>query len=90
MLFLVITSVGILLYDIKHELNPWLEDFDFYIVTMIFAIEYVIRLWVYNDTHKIILEEYEESTFLEREFSLKKVIKKHFIKNGNILNLLLQ
>ncbi|GAB6073731.1 ion transporter [Nautilia lithotrophica] len=80
MLFLVITSVGILLYDIKHELNPWLEDFDFYIVTMIFAVEYVIRLWVYNDTHKIILEEYEESTFLEREFSLKNVIKKALLK----------
>ena len=80
MLFLVITSVGILLYDIKHKLNPWLEDFDFYIVTVIFAIEYTIRLWVYNDTHKIILEEYEESTFLEREFSLKKVIKKALYK----------
>jgi len=80
MLFLVITSVGILLYDIKHDLNPWLEDFDFYVVTMIFAIEYLIRLWVYNDTHKIILEEYEESTFLEREFSLKNVIKKAILK----------
>ena len=80
MLFLVITSVGILLYDIKHKLNPWLEDFDFYIVTVIFAIEYTIRLWVYNDTHKIILEEYEESAFLEREFSLKQVIKKILYK----------
>ena len=29
MLFLVIASVGILLYDIKHDLNPYLEDFDF-------------------------------------------------------------
>jgi len=80
MLFLVITSVSILLYDIKHELNPWLEDFDFYIVTTIFAIEYIIRLWVYNDVHKIILEEYEESTFLEREFSVKSVIKKVLYK----------
>jgi voltage-gated potassium channel len=80
MLFLVITSVGILLYDIKHDLNPWLEEFDFYVVTMIFAVEYIIRLWVYNDTHKIILEEYEESTFLEREFSLSNVIKKALYK----------
>jgi voltage-gated potassium channel len=80
MLFLVIASVGILLYDIKHDLNPYLEDFDFYIVTMIFAVEYVLRLWVYNDIHKIILEEYEESTFLEKEFSVKKVIKKTLYK----------
>ena len=80
MLFLVVTSVSILLYDIKHQLNPWLEDFDFYVVTMIFAVEYVIRLWVYNDTHKIIIEEYEEATFLERRFSIKNVIKKALLK----------
>jgi voltage-gated potassium channel len=80
MLFLVISSVGILLYDIKHHLNPWIENFDFYVVTAIFAVEYVIRLWVYNDTHKIILEEYEESTFIERDFSLLNVLKKAFYK----------
>ena len=80
MLFLVITSVGILIYDIKHQLNSWLEDFDFYVVTTIFAVEYIIRLWVYNDIHKIILEEYEEATFLERKFSLKNVIKKALLK----------
>ncbi|WP_456479900.1 ion transporter [Nautilia sp.] len=80
MLLLVISSVGILLYDIKHRLNPWIENFDFYVVTTIFAVEYIIRLWVYNDTHKIILEEYEESTFLEREFSIKNVVKKALLK----------
>jgi len=80
MLFLVITSVGILLYDIKHHLKPWIENFDFYVVTTIFAVEYVLRLWVYNDIHKIILEEYEESTFLEREYSLKNVFKKIILK----------
>jgi voltage-gated potassium channel len=80
MLFLVITSVGILLYDIKHNLKPWIENFDFYVVTTIFAVEYVLRLWVYNDIHKIILDEYEESTFLEREYSLKNVFKKIILK----------
>jgi len=80
MLVLVIISVGILLYDIKHEINPVLEDFDFYFVTAIFAIEYLIRLWVYNDMHKIIIEEYEEAAFVGREFDLKKVIKKILLK----------
>ncbi len=80
MLFLVVASVSVLLYDIKHQLNPWLEEFDFYVVTMIFSVEYIIRFWVYNDIHKIILEEYEEATFLERKFSLKSVIKKAFLK----------
>ncbi len=80
MLFLVSISIGILLYDIKHNLNPYLETFDFYVVTTVFFIEYLIRLWVYNDIHKIILEEYEESTFLEVNFNLKKVFKKILLK----------
>ena len=75
MLILVLISVSILIYDIKHEIHPLLEDFDYYFITSVFLIEYIIRVWVYNDIHKIIIQEYEESTFLGRKFSLGKVIK---------------
>lgn len=51
MLFLVLVSVGILLYDIKHNIYSLIEYLDFYVVTTIFATEYLIRLWVYNDIH---------------------------------------
>ncbi len=80
MFFLVLISVGILLYDIKHKVHPILEDFDFYFVTSVFAIEYLVRLWVYNDIHKIIIQEYEEAHFVGREFDLKKVIKEVIAK----------
>ena len=80
MLILVLISVGILLYDIKHEIYPLLEDFDYYFITSVFLIEYLIRIWVYNDIHKIIIQEYEEATFLGREFDLKKVIKEIILK----------
>ena len=75
MLVLVLISVSILIYDIKHEIHPLLEDFDYYFITSVFLVEYIIRVWVYNDIHKIIIQEYEESTFLGRKFSLWKVIK---------------
>jgi len=75
MLVLVSISVAILIYDIKHEIHPLIEDFDYYFITGVFLIEYIIRVWVYNDIHKIIIQEYEEATFLGREFSLFKVIK---------------
>jgi len=75
MFFLVLISVGILLYDIKNKVHPILEDFDFYFVTSVFLVEYIIRLWVYNDIHKIIIQEYEEASFLGRGFQLWKVIK---------------
>jgi len=76
MLVLVSFSVAILLYDIKHDVNPLLEKFDFYVVTTIFVVEYILRVWVYNDVHKIVLEEYEEANFLNRQFELNKVLKK--------------
>ena len=75
MFFLVLISVGILLYDIKNKVHPILEDFDFYFVTSVFLVEYLIRLWVYNDIHKIIIQEYEEASFLGRDFRVFKVIK---------------
>jgi len=80
MFVLVLISVGILLYDIRHEIHPLLEDFDYYFITGVFLIEYIIRVWVYNDIHKIIINEYEEATFLGREISLKKVIKEIILK----------
>ena len=80
MFILVLISVGILLYDVKYEVHPFFEDFDYYFITSVFLIEYIIRVWVYNDIHKIIIQEYEESTFLGRNFSLSKVFKEIIAK----------
>ncbi len=80
MFFLVLISVGILLYDIRHEIHPLLEDFDYFFITGVFLLEYIIRVWVYNDIHKIIINEYEEATFLNRDVSLKKIAKEIILK----------
>jgi voltage-gated potassium channel len=80
MFFLVLTSVVILLYDVKNEIHSFLEDFDFYFVTTVFTLEYIIRVWVYNDIHRIIIQEYEESNFLGREYSLWNVFKNIILK----------
>jgi len=80
MFVLVLISVSILIYDIKHEIHPLLEDFDYYFVTSVFLLEYLIRVWVYNDIHKIVILEYEEANFLGRPFNLKKVLKEIILK----------
>ncbi len=80
MFILVLTSVTILLYDIKHNILPFFENFDYYFVTGVFLIEYIIRLWVYNDIHKVVINEYEEANFIGRKFSLRKVIKEIILK----------
>ncbi len=80
MIILVSLSVFILIYDIKHDVNRLLELFDVYVITFIFAIEYLIRLWVYSDIHSQILQEYEIATFLEKDLDLKKLFKEILLK----------
>ncbi len=75
MIFLILSSVVIIIEEVKTPIAKWLYFYDVYFVTAVFIIEYLLRLWVYNDVHKIIITEYEESLFLEREFDIKKVCK---------------
>ncbi len=75
MIFLILTSVVIIIEEVKTSIAKWLYYYDVYFVTGVFIIEYLLRLWVYNDVHKIIIAEYEESLFLERPFDLRRVLK---------------
>jgi voltage-gated potassium channel len=74
MIFVVLSSVAVLLYDVKNQIGKILYIYDIYVVTTIFILEYLIRVWLYNDIRSIILNEQEESTFLNRPFDSKKVI----------------
>ena len=80
MIIIVLSSVFILLYDVKNTLGKILYIYDIYVVTTIFIIEYLIRFWIYNDVRDIILNEYEESSFLNKKFDTKKVLKEIFAK----------
>ncbi len=78
MIFLILSSVVIIIEEVKTPISKWLYYYDIYFVTWVFIIEYLLRVWVYNDVHKIIIEEFENSIFLERPFDTKKVLKKIF------------
>ena len=79
MIFLILVSVIILVYEVKNPVPIWIDDFDVYAVTTIFSLEYILRFWVYNDLHTEIVKEYEEAKFLDKPFKLwspfKKVLK---------------
>lgn len=82
MIGLIFLSVYILIHSVKHELsNDWLF-FNNYIISLIFLVEYLIRLWVYSDNSKMIIDQYEHDLFLHRKFSFweisKSIIKKKF------------
>ena len=75
MIFLILSSVIIIIEEVKTPIAKWLYYYDVYFVTGVFIVEYLLRLWVYNDAHKIIIVEYEESLFLERPFDMRRVLK---------------
>ena len=75
MIVVVLSSVGVLLYDVKNEIGKLLYVYDIYVVTTIFVVEYVIRFWIYNNVRDIVLGELEEATFLNRSFDTKRVLK---------------
>ncbi len=80
MIFLVLSSVAILIEEVRNPIDKILYIYDVYFVTTFFLIEYILRFWVYNDSHKIIIEEFETSAFLEKEFDTKRVVKEIFKK----------
>lgn len=79
MILLILISIGILVYEVKYPVSVWIEFFDIYLVTFIFLVEYIGRVWVYNDWHTQVIHEYNKAEFLNTPFSLwsptKKVLK---------------
>ncbi len=74
-IFLIITSIFILIYEVKHPVPKWLYIYDVYFVSFVFSIEYILRLWVYNNITESIIKEHKEAHFLGRKFTPMKVFK---------------
>lgn len=73
MIFLVMFSVLFLIYEVNTELDTMSEYFEYTIIA-IFAIEYLLRLWLCSDSHKIFLNYYEKTKYLGIEFHLLSAI----------------
>jgi voltage-gated potassium channel len=78
MIFLVLSTVAILIYEVNHKLLPWLDTYET-VAIIIFIIEWIGRLWVSSHSHKHIINDYERSQLLNQKYlltnSFKKIIK---------------
>lgn len=81
MIFLVLSTIGILIYEVNHPKLAILDNYEYFAVG-IFILEWLGRLWVYSDIRKVIIEDYEEALFFAKDYylwnSLKKAIKEKF------------
>ena len=80
MMFLIVTSVAILVYEVRNPVPEWMDYYDIYLVSFIFLIEYILRLWVHTDFYRLVVEEAKKAKFIGVDYSLKapltKAIKK--------------
>jgi voltage-gated potassium channel len=79
MIFLVLSTVGIMIYEVNHDSIAWMNTYETIAIT-IFIIEWLSRLWVISHSHKQIIEDYEKSELINQPYninsSLKKIIKR--------------
>ncbi len=76
MIVLIFTSVFILIKEVKTTIDTDIKFFNDYIISIIFMIEYVLRLWVYDSSTAIIISQYEKDTTLSRDFRLRRALFK--------------
>lgn len=69
MIVLVLSSVFLLIYEVRHELGPWADVFEIAVVT-VFIIEYLLRMWLYSDSHQILIEHWERAELVGMRFRL--------------------
>lgn len=76
MVFLVVTSVLFLLYEVKNpEGHPYMDAF-IHFSLIIFIVEYFLRMWVYSDSHKIFIDRYQFAIDNNLPFSITKTLLK--------------
>ncbi len=69
MIVLVLSSVYLLIYEVGNDLGAFGFYFEVFAVS-VFIVEYLLRLWLYNDSHRIVIDHYEKSQFVDRPFRL--------------------
>ncbi len=74
MICLVMTSVFLLIYEVNNEFNQVDILFEYAIIAL-FIWEYILRVWLCNDSHKIFLDYYEKTRYLNIQFQLSRAMR---------------
>jgi len=74
MIFLVLSTVGIMIYEVNHISLSWLTDYESTAI-LLFILEWLGRLWVSSHIHKQIIEDYEKSRLANHPFNIYKSLK---------------
>jgi len=76
MMALILSSVFILIRDVKFQQSDFLAIFNDYIISLIFLAEYLMRFWVSSNSARIIINQYEKDELLQRDFGVGRALAK--------------
>lgn len=79
MILLVVSTVWLLIYEVRNDLGLFDDVFEGVAVT-IFILEYLLRFWIFNDSHQIILKHYERAEFINERFRVWPALREIFLK----------
>ncbi len=74
MIFLVLSTVGILIYEVNHKPESWLDQYETFAI-IVFILEWLARLWVVNHSHKIIIKDFEKAQLINQPYDIKQSLK---------------
>jgi len=78
MIFLVLGTVAILIYDIKHELPVYLETAET-VAIVLFILEWLGRFWISSDIRLDIIDYHESMVYREKEVKFSKIVSMIFV-----------
>ena len=76
MMGLILSSVFILIRDVKYASMDSLAIFNDYIISIVFLLEYLMRFWVSSNSAAVIISQYEKDELLQRDFQLGRTLFK--------------
>ena len=87
MIFLIVVSISILIMSKTGKVPEWLVEFDLYFVTSIFALEYLLRLWISHDIHQYLVSSSNEKSS-ERYWTIIKTKLRYMISLPALIDLI--
>ncbi len=84
MIFLVLSTIMILILEIKNKLPVWVYYYEA-LAVLIFIVEWLARLWVASDAHLDIIHTQENAEYEKRELTLWQLLKPALANKGKFI-----
>ncbi len=75
MITLILISVIILIQEVKSDVNEYVLLFNNYLISIVFLIEYFLRLWIVSSISKVFVDRSEHDSMLNKDFNFLLAIK---------------